>query len=41
MRKVISGNIVREFRTRRMMGSDTRWLQGGVGSETCASLLCW
>jgi len=40
MRKIVSGNIAREFRVRRMMGRDTRWLQGGVGVETCASLAC-
>ncbi len=41
IRKVITGNIARELRIRRMMGHDTRWLQGETGSETCASFACW
>jgi len=40
MRKVISGNVAREFRVDRMLGRDTRWIQGGAGSETCANLEC-
>jgi len=41
MRKVLSGNIARELQVRRMMGRDTRWLQGETGLKTCASLPCW
>ena len=41
VRKVISGNMARELRVRRMMGRDTRWLQNNKGAETCASLACW
>ncbi|MGB7555514.1 MAG: glycosyltransferase family 2 protein [Candidatus Korobacteraceae bacterium] len=40
MRKVVSGNIAREFRVREMLGRDTRWQSGAEGSETCASLAC-
>ena len=41
MRKITSGNIVREFRVRAMMGRDSRWLQdSSAGLETCASLVC-
>ena len=40
MRKVMTGNIVRELRVRRMMGRDTRWLRGSASLETCASLAC-
>ena len=40
VRKVASGNIVREFRVRQMMGRDSRWLQGSEGLETCANLAC-
>ncbi len=40
MRKIVSGNITREFRVRRMMGRDAHWLRGSVGLETCASLAC-
>ncbi len=40
MRKLISGNLAREFRVQRMMGRDTRWIQGGAGAETCANLKC-
>ena len=38
MRKLVSGNLAREFRVHRMMGRDTRWIHGGAGSETCANL---
>ena len=40
-RKVITGNIARELRVRRMLGQDTRWLETNAGWETCASLACW
>ena len=40
LRKIVSGNIVREFRVREMLGRDTRWQRGAEGSETCASLAC-
>ena len=40
MRKLISGNVAREGRANRMLGRDTRWIQGGAGSETCANLEC-
>ena len=40
MRKVVSGNIAREFRVREMLGRDTRWQCGVEGSDTCASLAC-
>jgi glycosyltransferase involved in cell wall biosynthesis len=40
LRKIVSGNIVREFRVREMLGRDTRWQHGAEGSETCASLAC-
>jgi len=40
MRKVISGNIAREFLVCGMLGRDTRWLQSSAGWETCASLAC-
>src|ERR1035438_7854163 len=40
LRKVITGNIGREFRVRRMLGRDTRWIQGPTGCETCANLAC-
>ena len=40
LRKVISGNIAREFRVRQMLGRDTRWQCGPEGSATCASLAC-
>jgi glycosyltransferase involved in cell wall biosynthesis len=38
MHKLISGNLARELRVHRMMGRDTRWIQGGA--ETCANLKC-
>ncbi len=40
LRKVVSGNIAREFRVRQMLGRDTRWQCGAEGIETCASLAC-
>jgi glycosyltransferase involved in cell wall biosynthesis len=40
MRKVISGNVAREFRVHRMLGRDTRWIRSAAGSETCANLTC-
>ena len=40
MRKIVSGNIGREFRVRQMLGRDTRWQRGAEGSQTCASLAC-
>ncbi len=40
LRKVVSGNIAREFRVRQMLGRDTRWQCGAEGSATCASLAC-
>ena len=40
LRKIVSGNIVREFRVREMLGRDTRWQRGAEGSETCANLAC-
>jgi len=40
LRKIVSENIVREFRVREMLGRDTRWQRGAEGSETCASLAC-
>ncbi len=40
IRKAVTGNLVREFRVRQMLGRDTRWQCGAEGSETCASLAC-
>jgi glycosyltransferase involved in cell wall biosynthesis len=40
LRKVVSGNIVRELQVRQMLGRDTRWQTEAEGSETCASLAC-
>jgi len=40
LRKTLSGNIVRELRLRRMLGRDTRWLDGGAGVLTCKTLAC-
>lgn len=40
LRKIVSGNIAREFRVRQMLGRDTRWQRGAEGSKTCASLAC-
>jgi glycosyltransferase involved in cell wall biosynthesis len=40
MRKVMNGNLAREFRVHQMMGRDTRWTRGIVGFETCKSLAC-
>jgi glycosyltransferase involved in cell wall biosynthesis len=40
LRKVVSGNIIRELRVRQLVGRDTRWQYGSEGSETCATLAC-
>jgi len=38
LRKVLSGNIAREFRLRQMIGRDTHWLEGHAGLQTCKTL---
>jgi len=38
LRKVLSGNIARELRLRRMIGRDTHWLSSHSGWETCEAL---
>ncbi|MGA2902584.1 MAG: glycosyltransferase family 2 protein [Candidatus Korobacteraceae bacterium] len=38
LRKTVSGNLVREFRLRQMIGRDTRWLEGRAGWQTCKAL---
>ena len=38
LRKTLSGNILREFRLRRLMGRDTRWLENWDGWHTCKTL---
>jgi glycosyltransferase involved in cell wall biosynthesis len=38
LRKTLSGNMVREFRLRRMLGRDTRWLDNDAGWRTCKAL---
>lgn len=38
LRKMASGNILREIAVRRMMGRDTLWTRGVAGLETCANL---
>ncbi len=40
LRKLLSGNIVRELRIRQMLGRDTRWLENGSGWQTCKALAC-
>ncbi len=40
LRKLVSGNIVRELRLRTMLGRNTRWQYLAEGIETCASLAC-
>lgn len=39
-RKILTGNIVRELRLRRMLGRDTRWLDTPAGWQTCSVLAC-
>ncbi len=38
LRKIVSGNIAREFQVREMLGRNTLWQREAEGSETCASL---
>ena len=38
LQKTLSGNLRREFRLRRMIGQDTRWLDGQSGWQTCKTL---
>jgi glycosyltransferase involved in cell wall biosynthesis len=38
LHKLVSGNIARELRLRKMTGRDTRWLEGGGGWDTCKLL---
>ena len=38
LRKTLSGNLLREFRIRRMLGRDTRWLDTDAGWRTCKTL---
>jgi glycosyltransferase involved in cell wall biosynthesis len=38
LRKTLSGNLVREFRLRQMLGRDTRWLDSDAGWRTCKAL---
>ena len=40
LRKALSGNLTRELRLRRMVGRDTRWLEGRAGRQTCKQLAC-
>ncbi|HUI84624.1 MAG TPA: glycosyltransferase family 2 protein [Candidatus Binatia bacterium] len=40
LRKALNGNLAREIRVRRMLGCDTRWLDGEAGGETCKVLAC-
>jgi glycosyltransferase involved in cell wall biosynthesis len=38
LRKTLSGNVLRQFRVRRMLGRDTRWLESDAGWQTCKAL---
>lgn len=40
LRKALNGNLAREFRLRRMIGEDTRWLRSPAGWQTCEALAC-
>jgi glycosyltransferase involved in cell wall biosynthesis len=40
LRKLVSGNAVRELRIRQQRGANTRWMRNWEARETCTSLAC-
>jgi glycosyltransferase involved in cell wall biosynthesis len=40
LRKIVSGNAVRELRIRQKRGANTLWMHSGEALETCTSLAC-